>query len=175
MLPKNINTWALLLALAFAGIVGANGYDSWLAITQKAETQATATQAFQKWKLDYSTLLPIDDKWKAELHVVTDAKDLLSVYELVGSELGINADTLIVDKFEVLTANEQLLDGVAACLSSSTGAGVIMEAPNFDELLTNLHAVLLRSDIRIGTIRLSQEKGKAHALLGNFCLLLRNN
>ncbi|MDO8416475.1 MAG: hypothetical protein Q7S87_09715 [Agitococcus sp.] len=175
MVFKNVSKHALMFTLALAGIAGMVGVDAWHGMTQKAEAQKAATLAFQKWKVDYSTLLPIDEKWKAELHTVAEAKDLLSVYEFIGADLGINADTLVVTKFEPLTIDEQPLDGVRACLGSSQGTGVLMEAPNFDVLLPHVHALLKRADMQVGTVRLSQEKGKARALLSSFCLLLRNN
>lgn len=177
MLPKSLSIPMLLLSFLFAAMVGALAMDSRKIMIQKANDQLAATNAFNKWAQDYATLLPIDAKWKAEIKSANEAKHILSVYEMIGDGLGINADQLVVAKTELLKENEILLDGYLVCLSTtqSQNQGLQMEAPTFTQLLTNIHTLLKRPDIRVGTLQLSQEKGKAKAVFSNFCLILRNN
>lgn len=174
MLPKNISFLSLIVSIAIAGVLGSSGYHGYLAMREKAQDQAQAVADFRKWKADYTSLLPVDEKWKTSLRSVAEAKDLLSVYELLGKAPTTNPDALLVEKIEPFKQAEHLLFATRVCLGSTGGSGVTFDAPNFTQLMDGLDVLAKRPDVQMGAVRLTQGLGKAKASVTGLCLLLRD-
>lgn len=174
VLPKDTSIVSLLLAVVVAGMLGSSGFEAYKAMDHKADTQAEAVTDFQEWKRQYTQLLPLEEKWATTLRPLNEARDLYSLHQMLGSVPSSNPDTLLVDKLDRVTQNERDLGAQRVCLSSGYGGGVLFAEKDFPTLMAGLEALAKRPDIQMGTIRLSQDKAQARAVVYPLCLLLRD-
>ncbi len=174
MLPKDTSMLSLLAALAFSGLLASAGFDSYTAMTDKAQAQAEAVEDFQEWKRQYTQLLPLEGRWSQALRPLNEARDLYTLHQMLGEHPRSNPDTLLVERIERVILNERDLGAQRVCLSSGSGSGVVFTEKDFPTLLAGLEALSLRPDVQMGSVHLSQEKAEARAFVSPLCLLLRD-
>jgi hypothetical protein len=174
MLAKDVSVVSLMGALVFSGILGSSGMDTHRAMTEKAQAQVSAVQELREWKRQYEHLIPVEERWNASLGLFSEAKDLLTIHGLVSVKAPhTNPDTLLVGSISRLVLNEQDLGAQKVCVTSN-GSGMLFTEKTFSELIFGLQDLSSRVDLEVGTVHLSQEKGKAKAMVSPVCLLLRD-
>lgn len=174
MLPKETSMGSLFLAVTLAAILATGGYENWQAMRDKAQAQAAAVSEFQQWKKQYTQLLPVEQQWKEQLRSVDEARDLYSVYTLLGSVPTTNPDTLLIEKIERVTHEGVDLQAQRVCLTSGSAGGVEFEEGSFDTLLKGLNELAARPDVQMSSAVFTHDKGRARAVVKNLCLLLRD-
>ena len=171
---KNISLLSLLIALAVAGAAGSAGMQGYTAMTEKARAQEEAVGAFRAWKDEYNNLVPVEERWAADLHSVSEAKDLYSLYGIVGKEPTTNPDLVLVEKAERLVIKGQDLNATRLCLTSGGGNGLLFEEKDFSTLYKGLRVLAERPDVQMRDVTFTVLNGKARATVGDFCLLLQD-
>ena len=171
---KNLSLISLLLSLSVAGMAFTAGKEGYLAMTAKAEAQEQAVTAFQSWRSEYKKLLPVEERWKKDLPSALVAKDLFSVYKQVGDAPKTNPDKMLVEKVERLKQGDKDLGANRVCLMSASTSGVLFEGESFAELFKGLKVLAERPDIQMRDVSLSLKDGKPRAVVGEFCLLMRD-
>jgi hypothetical protein len=174
MLTKDTSIASLAAALVFCAVVATSAVDARRAMVDKASAQASAVDALREWKRQYDQLIPVEELWHKSLGKFSDAKDILTIHGLVSENApGSNADTLLVEKIERLVEGGKDLGAQKVCINSG-GAGWSVSEDTFNSLIKGMQALTTRVDMDLGTIAMSQEKGRAQAVISNACLLLRD-
>lgn len=173
MLNKDTSWAALLGALVVAGLLGHTGWRAHEMLAAKAQAQASTVADFQEWKRQYTQLLPLEERWTQALHPSSEAQDLFSLHKILGNEPQSNPDTLLVERLDEVEQNGVKLGAQRVCLSSGSGQGMQFVEKDFTTLMQGLRALTQRSDVQLGAIHLSQDQGRAKAVVTPLCLLLR--
>jgi hypothetical protein len=175
VLGKQTSLLSLAAALALAAFMGFTARDAYLAIKVKAEAQEASVVSFQNWKRQYTQLLPVEKRWNESLRTVAGVKDIYTLYGLVGPRPHTNPDVLLVDRIDRLTEDGKDLGASRVCISSSGAPGLVFEQASFRELFDGLNTQVQRADLQVGSLTFSYEKGKARAVVGEYCLVMRDD
>lgn len=174
MLSKDTSFLGMLAALVVSGLLAHTGWTAHQIVSAKAQAQAATVSDFQEWKRQYTQLLPLQERWSSSLRPTADAQDLYSLHKILGNQPQSNPDTLLVERLEEVEQNGLKLGAQRVCLSSGAGhPGMVFVEKDFATLMQGLHALTQRVDIQMGSIELSQDQGKARAVVSPLCLLLR--
>jgi hypothetical protein len=174
VLPKDNSMVSTLAALVLSAMLGNTAYSAYLAMQEKADAQAKSVAEIQDWKRQYKSLLPVEERWQKTLGSMADAKDLFTIYGLVSqSAPSTNPDTFLVDRIERVTQSSKDLGAQRVCVSSG-GGSLTFNEKDFTTLMARLKTLSSRSDMQVGGVVLSQEKGQAKAVVTPVCLLLRD-
>ena len=172
MLPKETSIVSLLFAAVIAVIAGNSAMRTSEVMSQKADAQQQAVEDFQRWKASYLELTPLNEKWDKAFPALAEAKDLYSLYNMIGGSPKTNPDLVIVDRVQKLTFGGQELSGLQVCLTTAGQGGLVFEDKSFTRLITGLKALAGRDSIQLGSVLFRQESGKAQAIVKDFCLIL---
>lgn len=171
---KNLSIVSLLFALAVCGMAFNSAQTSRAVMTTKAEAQEQALESFRQWKADYDKLLPVAQQWRAEMPSIEGARDLYSLYQMLGKELPTNPDTLVVDRAERLTHNERDLGAHRVCFSTVGQPGLLFEGERFSELYLGLTRFAERRDVQMRAVTFTLHESKPRVVVHDFCLVLRD-
>jgi hypothetical protein len=171
---KNVSLISLALALAFAGWALASVRASHAALSLKAQEQEQALAAFVQWRADYDQLLPVARQWTEKLPSIVQARDLYSLYRLLGAQLSTNADTLVVERAERLQFGGQDLGAHRVCFASLGQGGLLFEGSDFDQLYEGLEALARRPDVQMRAAVFTLHEQTPRVAVQDFCLILRD-
>jgi hypothetical protein len=174
VLPKQTSFMSLLVGVLVALFLGMSGWNTFNAMLAKAGEQKKALEDFRQWRSTYEALIPIQKQWGDTFKPAAQARDLLSLHALMGTELKTNMDLLVVEKLDRMKVNELDLGLSRICLTTSGENGVAFEGESFSTLLMEVRKLAARSDIEMGQIKVLEHKGKPTALVNGFCLLLKD-
>lgn len=169
----------LVVALAFAAVLGVQGNKANQALSEKADAQGAVTESVQRWKQSYLALGDAVKEWSTRYRREDSVQDLVSLYSVVNVEqygLRMNTDSLMLNKVEPVTRNDMSLGLTKICLASagsSDGAALEVTAPNYQALFAGIKSLAARKDIHISTITVRGSKATPVANLGDFCVLMR--
>ena len=176
MLPKHTSMISLAGALLFAGMTAAQTMKAHEAMQSKAQAQQEAVEDFQRWKRQYTELLPIDERWRASFKTLAEARDLYSIHRMLGDRPVSNPDTFIVERIEPLTFESTPMRAWRVCVSSTDGQGGLrFVEPGFALLFQGLDQLAERPDIQMNGLAVSYDKGQATAVVQGLCLILRDS
>lgn len=171
---KNIS---LLVGAALAGVFLVLTPQSWSAISKIKDRQVSANVNFQEWKNAYHALLPVNDRWVKVYPDGRKAKDVVSLYRLIGLDrYKLVAD---IDKVSQSASSDVLVNGVQVGLQNlcmgSEGAVMKISAGSIKELRDGLRSFSMRSDIDIGGIvfGFDSETSNPVAEVSDLCLKVR--
>lgn len=171
---KNIS---LLVGVALGVVFLALTPKSWKAISEIKDRQITANLRLSEWKDAYHALLPVNDLWVKAYQDGHKAKDIVSLYRLIGlSRYKLNAD---IDKVTQSASSDVLVNGVSVGLQrlcvASGGAGMTIEANSIKELRAGLRSLAMRNDIDMGELvfRFDALSSKPTAIVSGLCLKVR--
>jgi hypothetical protein len=159
------------LVLLFLGM---SSWSTFNAMQAKAAEQKKSLEDFRQWRSTYEALIPVQKQWDAAFRPAAEARDLLSLHNLMGNGLKTNLDLLVVEKLDRTKVNDLELGLSRICLTTSGESGVAFEGESFSTLLTEVRKMAARSDIEMGQIKLLDHKAKPTALVQGFCLLLKD-
>lgn len=175
MIGKHTSIISLAVALIISAVIGTSGIDAYKAMSLKAKAQADAVDSLREWKRQYKLLLPVEAHWNSALGQVSAASDLLTIHTLLSKDApSSNPDTLLVEKIDRLVVDNQDLGAQSVCVTSMGRPWTVSEK-SFSELLQGMQRLMDRPDIKLGTIILRQEKGRATAQISPACILLRDD
>lgn len=169
----------LMIALAFAAVLGIQGNKAYRALADKAAAQDAVTESVQRWKQSYLALGDAVKQWGASYRPEDSVQDLVSLYSVVNLEkygLQMNTDSLVLNKVEPETRNGMAIGLTKICLASAgsgDGAALEVSAPNYQALFAGIKSLASRKDIYISTITVRGAKASPVANLGDFCVLMR--
>lgn len=150
---------------------------SWNAIEQITERQVTANLRLTEWKEAYHALLPVNDRWDKAYPDGRKAKDVVSLYRLIGlARHKLIAD---IDKVSQSASSDVLVNGVSVGLQrlcvGSEGAVMKIEADSIRELRRGLQGFSARRDIDMGELVFSFDSlsSKPIAKISGLCLKVR--
>lgn len=161
-------------ALILSGILVSAALDGHNAMMAKVKEQVSAVDGIREWKRQYAQLIPVEEKWNKSLGLFSEAKDLLTIHGLVSAEgPPSDPDTMLVEKIVRVTEQGRDLGAQKVCVTSGGGGWTVTDK-SFPGLISGMQKLIGRVDMDIGSITLSQEKGKAKAVLSSACLMLRD-
>lgn len=174
MLPKQTSFMSLLLGVIVLLFLGLSGWKTSSAMFAKATEQEKALEDFRQWRSTYEALIPVQKQWGQSFKAAADARDLLSLHNLIGSTLKTDLDRLVVEKIDRVKVAELELGLSRVCLTSSGESGMAFQAESFSTLVSELKAMAARNDIEMTTVKVLEYKSKPTALVQGFCLLLKD-
>ena len=167
---------AIFVAMIFA-YEGVRGYQVLLA---KAVQQDEVTETMLHFKSAFMALADSRAKWDKSYRRESSVQDIVSLFSIVElGKYGLAADTdsLVLSKVEQVTGSNAPLGLTKICISSGSmdSFGLVVQAPNYQNLMTGIEQLAKRPDIYLGNIEVKGDKQIPIAKLGDFCLLLRND
>lgn len=183
---KQTSTVSLLLALVIMGLLAMSGWSNYTLLTEKVEGQKQALNSFLVWKQQYQNLAEVRLKWNRAFRNVSEAKDLYTLHSFINTPLYTNVDMLTVDRVERHSVNSTDIGLSRVCLTTVGGAGLVLEAKSFTELMSELNRLLARPDIEATNVVVSESASrqkksagksgdyKAQAIVSGFCILLKD-
>lgn len=171
----------LLSAAAFLAVALYSGWQGYQILETKAVAQKAVTDSVERWKASYRALQTTVKFWDAAFRPQDTVQDVLSLVGLVRLDqygMQVDSDAIALTKVEAaLAANGSPLGLARICLASldAGGAGLTVRAPSYAALFQGLDQVAARPDLEIGNIHVQGDKPVPTAILGDFCVLLRNS
>ena len=171
---------AYFLAIFGALIFGYEGVRGYQVMSAKASQQEEVTETMQRFKSSFMALADSRSKWDKSYHRESSVQDIVSLFALVELEkygLTTDADSLVLSKVEQVTGSNAPIGLTKICISSGSmdSFALVVQAPNYQNLMTGIGQLAKRPDIYLGNIDVKGDKQIPIAKLGDFCLLLRND
>lgn len=174
-----MNRVITVASIAFAAILGYQGFTAFGTLRNKATAQEDSTEALQRWQQSYLALSDSQKQWSSQYPSSGAVEDLYSLLQLVSLQrysLRTDPDTVSLTRVEPVQGNGLNLGLVRYCLSSQGAAdngALRVEASSYTELLAGLRKLASVPYVYIGTIGIQGDKPQPAAILGDFCLQLR--
>jgi len=168
-----------LAALATAGVLAFQGIAGFKTLQRKAEAQAQANEAMERWKQSYLALASTQQLWIKQYPQAKPTDDyvaLLDLAQLGRFGLTTNRDAVSLTRIDGVKGNGHDLGLARYCLSSegATDTGALrVEADSYGQLLKGLRELAAVPFVYVGTIGIQGDKDRPAAILGDFCLQLR--
>lgn len=171
---KNVSIVSLLFALAVCALAFNSAQTSFAIMTAKAQAQEQALASFRQWKADYDKLLPVAQQWQSEMPSIEGARDLYSLYRMLGEELPTNPDALIVTNAERLLHEGRDVGAHRVCFATLGHPGLLFEGERFSELYLGLTKLAERRDIQMRSATFTLHESRPRVVVHDFCLVLRD-
>lgn len=169
-------------AVICAALLVFQGAQGFLALRTKAQQQDVATETIERWRLSYQALASSTQQWESRYPSMRDVHDLYGLYRTIDLKrygLATNTDELTLTRVEPVNHNDIPVGLVSVCMASGSaggGSALKVSAQSYAALLGALRELAKRPDVFIGNIGIQGDRGDQSvpvALLGDFCLLLR--
>jgi hypothetical protein len=174
VLTKQTSFISLIVGVLSLMFLGLSGWNMSSAMFAKANEQEKTLENFRQWRSTYEALIPVQKQWGESFRSANDARDLLSLHKLMGSNLKTNMDRLVVEKVDRMKVGDLELGLSRVCFASVGESGLAFEGESFSILVSELRKMAGRHDIEMGRVKVLEHKSKPTALVQGFCLLLKD-
>ena len=174
MQAKNTSLPSLVLGLSVTFILATGAWRGYNLALNKLNEQRQTIQEFRQWKQEYTTLMPVRDRWDNSFPKTGTIKDLFSLYELLPEGTTTNPDRLVIEKIERVKVNGKDVGLNKICMTSMGGNGVIFEGKSPSSLLKTVKLLQEKPYIRLESIRLANDKEKLTLSVSGLCFHLKD-
>lgn len=172
----NTSLLSLLLAIGFAGVLITGGVSAYEVLSGKEHQQTAVTETVIRWKRSFRALAGTEAQWEQAYTKASNVRDQLAFTAILNLHtygLKANTDALVFRTRTPVVSKGVDLALTKLCLGTG-GDSFVVEANNYDALLSGLSMLANRKDIYVDNISILGDKDVPQAKLGNLCLYLRS-
>lgn len=174
---KSLIQSVFVIALVLTALIIHNALDARKSFERVVTAQKRINDSLNIHINTFQTLEIQTEGWDKGLRHISDAQDLLGMYELIDfGRFGLSSP---IDSFRLVSADPYNVHGVdiglvKVCVDGGNRA-IMVNANNYGELIDGIAGMAQSRDLMFDFVNIGGGSQQASAQLGNLCILLNAN